>query len=212
MSPHCHRADPPSRLTFTYLNGETVTQLPAFYFTPALVLAGAIVLGLAGGFAFERIRRLILPSSSSHALLGRLPGEIRGMLTADVPSEMLKHYKAVLVGMLRWSARSVAALAIGLAPVALAFMLVAAWDPSARTGDKDAFCTSAFDCALFEMMLFDTHRSPELERSIVVRTAAFDRNPVWPYVNDLELAFFTAVVLGGAGAAWLERKRRTVRR
>lgn len=212
MSPHCHRAEAHSSLDVTFVNGETVTQIQAIYFAPAFVLAGAIVLGLVGGYAFERVRRSILPSSSSRALLARLPGDIRGMLTADVPSEMLKHYNAAVLGMLRWSAQSAVALAVGLVPVAAAFMLVAAWDPSTRNGDKDAFCASAIHCALFEMMLFDTHRSPELERSIVVRTAAFDRNPVWPYVNDLELAFFTAVVLGGAGAAWLERKRRTVRR
>jgi|GEM_PF-3790136 len=171
-----------------------------------------MILGLVGGYAFQRIWRRILPSSFSHALLDRLPGDIRGMLTAEVPSEMLKHYRAVVLGMLGWSARGAVALAIGLVPVTVAFLLVAAWDPSARGGGKDAFCASAVGCALFEMMLFDTHRRPDLERPIVVRSATFDVNPVWPYVNDVELAFFAAVLLGGAGAAWGNRKRQEERR
>ena len=172
---------------------------------------------------------------------------------------MLKHYKAVLAGMLGWSARNAAGLTLGLLPVAAAFLLLAAWDPSDRLaaeievypserarfagahspwtleagrmlaerdavtdglgvgakrsigvehiGDKHAFCASVPGCVLFEMMLFDAQAAPDLDRSLVVRPAAFDLNPAWPYVNDLELAFFAAVMLGGAGAAWIRRAR-----
>lgn len=178
---------------------------------------------------------------------------------------MLKHYKAVLAGILGWSARNAAGLAFGLMPAAAAFLLLAAWDPSARLaaqielypveetlspaaarspwmleagrmlaerdavtasglvvganqrigarriGDKHAFCSSVPKCALFEMMLFDAELAPDLDRSLVVRPAAFDLNPAWPYVNDLELAFFAAVMLGSAGAALARRGRQDER-
>src|SRR5690606_11220690 len=128
-----------------------LTEFQTFYFAPGVVLAGAIVIGLLGGYAFQRVRRRILPSSFGNTLVARLPGEIRGMLTAEEPSEMLKHYKAAVLGMLGWSARNAVALAIGLLPVAAGFLLLDAWEPSARAGGKDAFCASAVDCALFEM-------------------------------------------------------------
>jgi hypothetical protein len=38
----------------------------------------------------------------------------------------------------------------------------------------------------------------------------FDRNPFWPFLNDLEFAFFTAVVLGSGLSAWRRRIRQAV--
>src|SRR5690606_41238530 len=242
-----------------------LTETAPLYFAPGAVLAAAIILGGISGYAFQRIWRRILPRPFSRDVLKRLPADVRAMLTAEEPSEMLKHYKAVLAGILGWSARNAAGLAFGLMPAAAAFLLLAAWDPSARLaaqielypveetlspaaarspwmleagrmlaerdavtasglvvganqrigarriGDKHAFCSSVPKCALFEMMLFDAELAPDLDRSLVVRPAAFDLNPAWPYVHDLELAFFAAVMLGSAGAALARRGRQCER-
>lgn len=244
-----------------------VSSTFGFSLGTAWILVCAAVLGLLGGYAFHRAWRRILPLSWTRQLKQQLPQDLRGMLTSEEPSEMLRHYKAVLLKMLAYAGRNAAGLSLGLVPLTAFFLLLAAWDPSRRiaaeveahpaaflTGwvggqspwrlrggrmfaertdlrdfefpvagraieretlaKKHAFCASGTSCMLFEMMLFETHASPlvDLGRSVVVRPAFFDRNPLWPYVNDMEFLFFLAAVPGSGAAVWAHRKRRVKER
>ena len=78
---------------------------------------------------------------------------------------------------------------------------------------KHGWCASTLACFLFEMMLFDTHAIGEHAAGsspVISRPMVFDRNPFWPYLNDLEFTFFVAVVLGSALAAWWRHARQPV--
>jgi hypothetical protein len=81
--------------------------------------------------------------------------------------------------------------------------------------DKRAYCAGWLGCLGFELMLFETH--PLSARtghagvgSVVVRPLAFDANPWWPYLDDLELAFFASAAAGGIAAGWLSSRSRSV--
>ena len=73
--------------------------------------------------------------------------------------------------------------------------------------DKRAFCAGWLACLGFELMLFETHRLQARlpghgSGAVVVRPQAFDANPWWPYLDDLELAFFVSAAVGGIFAGW----------
>lgn len=78
-------------------------------------------------------------------------------------------------------------------------------------GDKRAFCSGWLRCLGFEVMLFKTHplqtRLPgEGVGAVVVRPQAFDANPWWPYLDDLELLFFAGAAVGSIAAGWLSSR------
>jgi hypothetical protein len=78
-------------------------------------------------------------------------------------------------------------------------------------GRKLALCTSAMTCLGFELLLFETRRVREPSggaRSVVVRPLAFAANPLWPWLDDLELAFLVSAVAGGFAAGWLSSRTR----
>ena len=71
---------------------------------------------------------------------------------------------------------------------------------------KQAFCSGMLSCLGYELMLFETHRLRSQlpggnSRSVVVRPLAFAANPLWPYLDDLELAFLVGTIAGGIGAS-----------
>jgi hypothetical protein len=78
---------------------------------------------------------------------------------------------------------------------------------------KHALCTTTLSCLLFEMMLFRTHNVGPATHSapsgsVVVRPVLLNSNPFWPYLNDLDVGFFIALMSGGAAAAWWTRRGR----
>jgi hypothetical protein len=79
--------------------------------------------------------------------------------------------------------------------------------------NKRAYCAGWLSCMGFELMLFETHRlsahagSTETG-SVVIRPRVFDANPWWPYLDDLELAFFASAAAGGIAAGWLSSRSR----
>lgn len=82
-------------------------------------------------------------------------------------------------------------------------------------GSKQAFCHGWLACLGYDLMLFKTHSLPSspLELgsdSVVIRPRVFAANPFWPYIDDLELAFFGGVMAGGIAAAWRASRSREV--
>jgi hypothetical protein len=76
-------------------------------------------------------------------------------------------------------------------------------------GRKRALCTSAIACLGYELLLFETHRVQQHSgsaRSVVVRPRAFAANPLWPWLDDLELAFLVSAIAGGMAAGWLSSR------
>jgi hypothetical protein len=84
-------------------------------------------------------------------------------------------------------------------------------DAAALQG-KLALCTSAMACLGYELLLFETHRVREPwsnARSVVMRPRAFAANPLWPWLDDFELAFLVSAVAGGVAAGWLSSRARS---
>ena len=72
---------------------------------------------------------------------------------------------------------------------------------------KRAFCYGWLACLGYDLMLFETHplQAPPLTSgtgTVVVRPLVFAANPFWPYLDDLELAYFVGVMAGGIVAGW----------
>jgi len=79
--------------------------------------------------------------------------------------------------------------------------------------DKRAYCAGWLGCLGYELMLFETHPLSAHTGgagvgSVIVRPRAFDANPWWPYLDDLELAFFASAAAGGIAAGWLSSRAR----
>lgn len=102
------------------------------FFNADLVLTGAVISGLFGGYWFYRLWRRVAPHSRARLFWQKLPNDVRTMLTCENPSDMVKHYKALLSSIFAYAGRSTLALALGLTPMAALFFAVAAWDPSGR--------------------------------------------------------------------------------
>jgi hypothetical protein len=72
---------------------------------------------------------------------------------------------------------------------------------------KHVFCDGWLSCLGYELMLFETHRLQESplapdSGSVVVRPRVFAVNSFWPYLDDLELAYFVGIMAGGIAAGW----------
>lgn len=99
---------------------------------PGLLLTVGVLLGLVAGYLFYRLWRVIVPRSWSRSFWRSVAGEINGMLTCEDPSDMLKHYKAFLVSIAGYIARSSMGLVLALIPVASVYVGLSFLDPSGR--------------------------------------------------------------------------------
>lgn len=238
----------------------------SFLLEPGLHVAAGVIVGFVSGGLFYRLWRGLLPRSRSRAFWRTLPDSARGMLTSDEPSDLLRHYRTLIVATARYAARNTLAVLVGMTPIAVIFLLLDALALSShmaesieiypaaamaqaaggvsdwyrdderllidrdKLGDapvqlagqrldrealaeKQAFCDTTVSCLLFDMLLFETHRiDPQIGHwmggSVIVRPVLLDRNLFWPYLSDLDVWFFTAVMSGSAAAAWWRRHRK----
>jgi hypothetical protein len=205
-----------------------------YLFPQAFYVLLAATAGLLGGWMFFRCWRALLPAGRSRAFWSALPETARRMVTTEEPSEVLRHYRNLIGTTARYAARSVGAVLVAILPTSALFLVLTALDPSERLttrvevhpasavasapdrtalAGKHVWCASTAACFFFEMMLFDTHDldTPATRSAAVIsRPVVFDRNPFWPYLNDLDFTFFAAIVAGSALAAWRRRARQLI--
>lgn len=158
----------------------------------------AVVAGIAPVVGAALLLSALDPSSRVAASIEIHP--------ATVSARALEHVSATDVARERLLIRR---SALENAPVRLAGQSL----DSSALSQKQALCATGTACLLFEMLLFETRSIDSrprgaIDRSIVVRPVLFDRNPFWPYLNDLDLSFLIAVMSGGAAAAWYAGRRR----
>ena len=71
---------------------------------------------------------------------------------------------------------------------------------------KSASCSSAGYCLLLESLVFDVTRAPAAPGEPpyrIHRAEPAGRNPLWPFLSDLEAMFFAAFMLSTfAGLLW----------
>lgn len=78
---------------------------------------------------------------------------------------------------------------------------------------KQAFCRGWLSCLGYNLMFFETYRlqerlSSQVSSAVVLRPRAFDANPFWPILDDLEFAFLAGALVGSLAAGWLSSRRR----
>jgi hypothetical protein len=98
--------------------------MPFFPEQPALHVLAVLVIGIAGGWAFYRLWRRFVPAGDSKRFWSTFPAQLNSMLASEESSEMLRHYRALLVGLGRYSFRNLFAVIVGLLPITIAYLLL----------------------------------------------------------------------------------------
>ncbi len=77
---------------------------------------------------------------------------------------------------------------------------------------RTAICWSPTYCTLFYLLGFEVRQTPEALVAgapfVVIRPDHGDDNWLWPYLSDLEFAFWVALLLTTCGASVLPRRKR----
>ena len=107
-----------------------------FLLEPGLYVAAGVIMGFIGGGLFYCLWRGLLPRSRSRAFWRTLPDSVRGMLTSDEPSDLLRHYRTLIVATARYAARNTLAVLVGIAPIAVIFLLLDALALSSRMAES----------------------------------------------------------------------------
>jgi len=107
-----------------------------FLLEPGLYVAAGVIMGFVSGGLFYCFWRGLLPRSRSRAFWRMLPDSARGMLTSDEPSDLLRHYRTLIVATARYAARNTLAVLVGITPIAVIFLLLDALALSSRMAES----------------------------------------------------------------------------
>jgi len=185
-----------------------------------IFFAGSIAFGILQGVVFVVLWRSIVPAGAARRMMAEFTRTMRAMLAADELGTILRSYRTLATRVGAFVLRNLVGLTVALLPLALSAALLApplldTWDRQATavevipaagasvlekagaagTGRLAACWTMAY-CATFRLLGFTVR---EVEPPVidgpdyVVRRASHDDlNFLWPFVNDLEFAFFGA--------------------
>lgn len=194
-----------------------------------LFYAAACALGLVSGAAFAWLWLRVVPRGTNQRYWSAMSGLLRDMLRIEETSAFLGLYKrlGILTGV--YVGRNLGGAALGCLPMIVLLLtagaaLFDAWDarapgiaivpesaaqevPAPATRERVAHCGSEGACLAFSSLGFATVRKEGLSVPYVVTRADHgDANPLWPFLSDLEAAFFLAFVLSTlAGLLWPAR-------
>jgi hypothetical protein len=184
----------------------------------------ACALGVSSGAAYAALWRSIVPRGTGRCFWSSLRGLALQMMSVDETSDFLRCYRR-LGGLLAaylahrvvvptsWDGK---AERLALVPAAAGEILAGPDGPALRlkgadsalplagAHDPTAFCGSSGYCALFSALDFEVlelDAAPKRIPYIVVRADHGDVNPFWPFLSDIEFAFFAAFIL--STIAWL---------
>jgi hypothetical protein len=183
----------------------------------------ACALGALAGAAFAWLWLRIVPPGTNRTFWSAMSDLTRRLLAVDETSEFLALYKR-LAGMLaRYVGRNLAGTAVACLPMIAILLTVAplvfdAWDRKAErmavvpptasvpvATERTGYCASDGYCALFAALDFKVVRV-ETPRYAIARADHGDINPLWPWLSDLEAAFFAVFILATlTGLLWKRR-------
>jgi hypothetical protein len=103
---------------------------------PNLYIAAGVVLGFGGGWLFYRLWRALLPRSRGRVFWQNLPESVRGMLTSDEPSELLRHYRTLLLSTANYAGRNLLAVLVAIAPITAIFLALTVMDLSGHVATR----------------------------------------------------------------------------
>ncbi|MCB1737731.1 MAG: hypothetical protein KDI42_06370 [Gammaproteobacteria bacterium] len=151
------------------------------------------------------------------------------ILREDLLPELLCAYKSLAKAVLRYNLANLIGITLGLLPLLLVISIAGApalarWESradqplihpsgtntpmpaSAMATSRLVLCTSVIACTAYELLMFDT-RPHDGEKNILIRPDTHDRNPLWPYLSDLEFGFYVSFMLGNVGFLIVRRLR-----
>ena len=110
-------------------------------------VAVSLAAGIAGGWAFYAVWRLVLPRARSRVFWHALPVHATGMIRCEDPDETLRHYAALMKHTVTFALRNGAAVLAGLLPAIALYLLTKLWNARAHGASSITLGTAlaAFD-------------------------------------------------------------------
>lgn len=159
------------------------------------------VLGTAAGLAFAGLWLRIVPRGTNRRFWSAMAGLTGEMLRVEEPSVFLALYRRLGALLGGYLARNLGGILVACLPMA-AIVLVA----TALMPPRSATCTSTGSCLLLESLAFDVTEAAPVPGEPAYRITRAEQdgaNPLWPFLSDVEAAFFAAFVLSTfAGLLW----------
>jgi hypothetical protein len=176
----------------------------------------------------------VVPPGTNRAFWSSMRELGARMLEAEQTDEFLRLYRRLGGLLARYVARNLGGTVVACLPMIAILLTVAplvfgAWDARApraarvpadaaalvaapaAVSERTGYCRAPGYCALFAALDFkvvplDVGRpGPDY---VVVRADHGDVNPLWPFLSDIEAAFFAAFILATlAGLAWPRKQR-----
>ena len=189
--------------------------------------AAACGLGLAAGVAFAWIWLRVVPAGTNRRFWSAMAGLTREMLKVEETGAFLQLYGRLGGLLAKYVGRNLGGAALGCLPMIAILLTVAplvfqAWDrtadrvaivpptasvPVASGFERTGYCGTTEYCALFAALDFKVVRHEGLDYA-VARPDHGDVNPLWPFLSDIEAAFFLAFILATVtGLLWPHKRR-----
>lgn len=195
-------------------------------------------LGLLAGGAFAWIWLRVVPTGTNRRFWSAMSGLTREMLRVEETGAFLRLYRRLGGLLAKYVARNLGGAALGCVPMIAMLLTVApvvfeAWDaraprfalvpaeaaglvaaPAALT-ERTGYCATSGYCALFAALDFNVVRleaapagAAATVNYVVMRADHGDVNPLWPFLSDIEAAFFVVFMLATViGLVWPHKRR-----
>jgi hypothetical protein len=164
-------------------------------------LLAACALGAAAGLAFAWLWLRIVPRGTNGAFWSGMSGITREMLRVDEPAALLALYRRLGGLLWRYVARNLAGIVVACLPMVAIVLVAMPLLPA-----KSATCSSGGYCLLLESLAFDVTEAPAAPGEPayrITRAGPAGANPLWPFLSDIEAAFFAAFMFATfAGLLW----------
>lgn len=185
--------------------------------------AAACALGAMAGGAFAWIWLRIVPPGTNRRFWSAMSAATREMLRVEDTRVFLRLYGQLARLLGPYLARNLGGALLACMPMALILAFLAApvfeaWDDKAQRvtlapagavtrlsmpvpyhGPRTGYCSSSGYCTLLAALDFHVVALPQSDVPYaVLRADHGDVNPLWPFLSDIEAAFFAVFVLGMA--------------
>lgn len=191
--------------------------------------AAACALGALAGLAFAGLWLRVVPPGTNRAFWSSMSQLTRRLLEVEQTDEFLRLYRQLGGLLARYVGRNLAGTLVACLPMIAILLTVAplvfeAWDrtaervalvpatatvPPATGTERTGYCASDGYCALFAALDFKVVRIDDAKIDYAVARADHgDVNPLWPFLSDIEAAFFLALMLATViGLVWPHKRR-----
>jgi hypothetical protein len=190
--------------------------------------AAACALGAAAGVGFAWLWLRLVPPGTNRRFWSSMSELARRLLTVEETREFFALYRRLGALLARYVGRNLGASVVACLPMIAILLTVAplvftGWDRTAErmtvipptanvplSSERTGYCASDGYCALFAALDFKVVRiegGTAAPPYAIARADHGDVNPLWPWLSDIEAAFFVVFMLATvAGLLWPKRR------